>query len=77
MDKKQKASVEIENLVKSKPDLSYVDAVLQWMDSHDIEFTEIKKFMAPALLAKLKNECDSNHQLKSERLNTASLNEFF
>lgn len=77
MDKKTKASIEIENIITHNQDLTYVEAVLQWMETNELDFHEIKKYIAAPLLEKIKNECNQSNLLKTERTNTISLNEFF
>lgn len=77
MSKKTKASIEIEKFIQTDKELSYVEATLLYMETHDLEFKDIKKVISPALYDKIYNECLDGNLMNIGKRNTASLNEFF
>jgi hypothetical protein len=76
MDKKTKASMEIEKLVQDDKELSYLDAVLLWSEANEVDHGSIKKYISASLHGKLHAECVHNNMI-SDKNNTASMNEFF
>lgn len=76
MDKKTKASIEIEKIVQNDKELSYLDAVLLWADENEVDPSSIKKYISASLYNKLHSECVSNNMI-SDKNNSVSMNEFF
>jgi len=76
MDKKTKASIEIEKLVQADKELTYLEAVLLWTEQNDVEPGSIKKYISASLYEKLHSECSGNNMI-SDKDNSVSMNEFF
>lgn len=76
MDKKTKASIEIEKLIQDDKELSYLEAVLLWSEQNEVDPGSIKKYISASLYNKLHSECVTNNMI-SDKNSSVSMNEFF
>jgi hypothetical protein len=74
-NKRLEASILIEKMVKSNPNLTYVDACLIYAEENDVDIEKMPKFISASLKAKLHNESMENKLIKTGS-KPASLNEF-
>jgi len=76
INKKTEASIAIERIVKTNPDISYIEACIQYAEENDLEIKQVSKLINPTLKEKLYNESIKSNLLKRASKNPATLNGF-
>ncbi len=72
---RRNASFAIEDIV-NKNSVSFLDAVLLWCDMNEVDYADVKKYIAPALYQKLYDEC-MKHNMIVDKCTSASIDGFF